>query len=132
MANNTVGLGGIAGAEKRISKSFSAELEGSYMYFTGDDVLYTEGKNKAFTIPLLAGIKAFPTPNLYASLRAGAVYFLLNPLSVAQFRPAYGVAGGFNFPQKVNRLNIQLGYTSFHYDNLQRGYATFAVAIIIN
>ncbi len=132
IANNNVGLGAIAGAEKRLNKLFSVELEGSYTYFTGDDILYTEGKNKAFSMPLLAGIKIYPVPNVYGSARVGAIYFLLNQMSVAQVRLAYGLAGGFNLPRKINRLNVQLGYTGFGYTNVQHGYATLALAIIIN
>jgi hypothetical protein len=132
IANNNVGLGGIIGAERRINKLFSVEAEGSYSYNIGDDVLYPEGKNKSFAIPILAGLKLYPFPNFYGTARVGAIYFLLNQISVPQVSLAYGLAGGFNFPKQSNRLNVQLGYTGFEYESVQRGYATLAVAIIIN
>jgi hypothetical protein len=43
----------------------------------------------------------------------------------------YGLASGINLPQKTNRLNVQMAYTGFRYDGINRGYATLAVAIII-
>jgi hypothetical protein len=131
MASNTVGIGGIAGAEKLFSDHFAAEVEASYHYFTGDKVFYMAGKNKAFAIPLLAGIKAYPWPNVYASLRTGAMYFLLNPMPSPRISLAYGLAGGFNLPKRTNRLNLQMGYTGFRFDGFNRGYATLAAAIII-
>jgi len=132
IANNNVGLGGLIGAERRINKLFAVEAEGSYSYIIGDDVLYPEGKNKSFAIPVLAGLKLYASPNIYGSARVGAIYFLLNQISVPQVSLAYGLAGGFNFPKQNNRLNVQLGYTGFEYESVQRGYATLAVAIIIN
>lgn len=132
IANNNVGLGGLAGAERRINRLFAVEAEGSYSYIIGDDVVYPEGKNKSFAIPVLAGLKLYPFPNIYGSARVGAIYFLLNQLSTPQFSLAYGLAGGFNFPKKTNRLNVQLGYTGFEHESVQRGYTTLAVAIIIN
>jgi len=131
MASNNVGIGGIAGAEKLFSDHFAAELEASYHYFTGDKVFYMDAKNKAYAIPLLAGIKAYPLPNLYASLRTGAVYFLLNHMSSSKISLGYGLAGGINLPPKTNRLNLQMGYTGFRFDGISRGYTTLAAAIII-
>jgi hypothetical protein len=126
-----VGLGGIVGAEKMISKHFAAELEASYNYFTGDKAIYADAKNKSYAIPLLAGIKVYPISNVYASARTGAVYFLLNNMSSPRAALGYGLASGINLPQKTNRLNVQMAYTGFRYDGINRGYATLAVAIII-
>ena len=131
MASNNIGIGGMAGAEKLFSKSFAAELEISYTYFTGDKVFYMEGKNKAFAAPLLAGIKAYPFRNVYASLRTGAVYFLLNPMHSARISLGYGAAGGINLPRSNNRLNLQMSYTGFQFEGINRGYTTLAAAIII-
>lgn len=131
ITSNNVGIGGLVGAEKMISKYFAAETEASYNYFTGDKVIYVDSKNKSYAIPLLAGIKAYPLSNVYASLRTGAVYFLLNHMSSARVRLGYGLAGGINLPQKTNRLNVQVAYTGFQYDGISRGYATLAAAIII-
>lgn len=131
LTNNNVGVGGIVGAEEMISKKFSAEAEASYNYFTGDKSIYVNAKNKSYAVPLLVGIKAYPISNVYASLRTGAVYFLLNNMSSARATVGYGAAGGINLPQKTNRLNLQLAYTGFRYDGISRGYATLAVAIII-
>jgi hypothetical protein len=129
--SNTVGVGGIAGAERLFSKRFAAEAEASYNYFTGDKAFYVDSKNKSYAIPLLAGVKAYALSNVYASLRTGAVYFVLNNMASPKIRLAYGVAGGINLPQKTNRLNVQMAYTSFQYDGISRGYATLAAAIII-
>ena len=131
ITSNHVGMGGLVGAEKMITKYFAAEFEASYNYFTGDKVIYADSKNKSYAIPLLAGIKAYPLPNVYASLRTGAVYFLLNNMSSARAALGYGVAGGINLPKKINRLNVQVAYTGFRYDGISRGYATLAAAIII-
>jgi hypothetical protein len=128
---NNVGIGGIVGAEKMISPFFAAETEASYNYFTGDKSIYVDAKNKSYAIPLLAGIKVYPLSNVYASLRTGAVYFLLNNMSSPRVRLGYGAAGGINLPQKTSRLNVQVAYTGFQYDGISRGYATLAVAIII-
>jgi hypothetical protein len=128
---NHVGIGGVVGAEKMITRYFAAETEASYNYFTGDKAIYTDAKNKCYAIPLLAGIKAYPISNVYASLRTGAVYFLLNNMSSPRVSLGYGAAGGINLPQKTNRLNVQVAYTGFQYDGISRGYATLAVAIII-
>lgn len=131
LADNQVGIGGIVGGEKMISKYFAAEVEAAYNYFTGDKAIYTDAKNKSYAIPLLAGIKYYPISNVYASLRTGGIYFLLNNMSKARATIGYGAAGGINLPQKTNRLNVQLAYTGFQYDGISRGYATLAVAIII-
>jgi hypothetical protein len=131
LTSNHVGIGGLVGAEKMITNYFGAEIEASYNYFTGDKAIYVDAKNKSYTIPLLAGIKVYPLSNVYASLRTGAVYFLLNNMSSARATLGYGAAGGINLPQKTNRLNVQVAYTGFRYDGINRGYATLAVAIII-
>jgi hypothetical protein len=132
IAHNHAGIGGVVGVEKTFNQLFSAELETSYSYFTGDKMLYVDGGNKAWAIPLLAGIRVYAQRWLYASLRAGAIYFRLNSENSTHIRPSYGLAAGLNLPQKNNRFNIQLGYTGFSYDRNPRGYATLAVAIIIN
>jgi hypothetical protein len=131
ITSNNVGIGGLVGAEKMITKYFAAEAEAAYSYFTGDNVIYVDAKNKSYAIPVLAGIKAYPLSNVYASLRTGAVYFLLNNMSSARARFGYGVASGINLPKKTNRLNVQVAYTGFRYDGISRGYATLAAAIII-
>jgi hypothetical protein len=131
MAGNNVGIGGIAGAEKLFSQHFAAELEAAYNYFTGDKAVYMDAHNNAYAIPLLAGIKAYPTSNIYASLRTGAVYLLLNHMNTPAVRLGYGGAAGINLPKKTNRLNIQMAYTAFRHDGISRGYATLAAAIII-
>ena len=132
IASNNVGLGGIAGVEKRLSKYIAAEAEASYNYFIGDKMVYVDVKNKAYTIPVMAGIKAYPFPNIYASLRTGAAYFLINGMPSPHFSWVYGAACGINLPHKVNRINAQLGYTELRNDGIRRGYVTFATAIIIN
>lgn len=132
IANNDVGVGGTAGAEKAIGNNFSAELEASYTYFTGDKLLYLNGDNKAWSLPVLAGVKLYAKHWLYGSLRAGAIAFKLNSESSTHIRPAYGLAAGINLPKKNNRLNMQLGYTAFHFGGRSRGYATLAAGIIIN
>ena len=131
LADNQVGIGGIVGGEKMFSRYFAAEVEAAYNYFTGDKAIYTDAKNKAYTIPVLAGIKYYPISNVYASLRTGGVYFLLNDISKAKASIGYGAAAGINLPQKTNRVNVQLAYTGFQYDGISRGYTTLAVAIII-
>ena len=128
---NNVGVGGVAGAEKMFTKYFGAEAEASYNSFTGDKAIYTDSKNKSYAVPILAGAKFYPISNVYASARCGAVYFLLNNMHSPKTSFAYGAAGGINLPQKTNRLNVQLGYTTFRFDGINRGYATLAVAIII-
>ena len=131
LASNHVGIGGLVGAEKMVSKYFAAEIEASYNYFTGDKAIYSDAKNKSYAIPVLAGIKYYPLSNVYASLRTGGIYFLLNNMSKSRATIGYGAAGGINLPQKTNRLNVQLSYTGFQYDSISRGYTTLAVAIII-
>src|ERR1041385_3087047 len=96
LASNHVGIGGIVGAEKMITKYFAAELEASYNYFTGDKAIYADAKNKSYTIPVLAGVKMYPLSNVYASLRAGAINFLLNNMSSARVQLGYGAAAGIN------------------------------------
>jgi len=132
MAHNDVGVGGEAGVEKPFSKIFSAELEAGYTYFTGDKMVYDEGGNKAWAIPLLAGARLYPQKWLYASARAGAICFTINSENSTHIRPAYGIAAGVNLPQKINRLNVELQYTGFSFAGNSRGYATLAAAIIIN
>ena len=132
IANNEVGIGGVVGVEKPFNELFAGELELSYTYFTGDKVLYLDGKNKAWSLPLLAGIKWYPRRWLYGAVRAGAIGFLFNSETSTSIRPAYGLAAGMNLPEKHNRVNLQLGYTGFPYGGDNRGYATLAAAIIIN
>jgi hypothetical protein len=132
IADNNVGIGGIAAVERFFSSRFAGEIEASYTYFTGDKGVYPGGDNKAWTIPLLAGVKMYAKKWLYGSLRAGAICFLLNHETSTHIRAAYGLAAGMNLPEKNNRLNIQLGYTSFRFNGDNRGYATLAAAIIIN
>lgn len=132
IAHNEVGIGGVVGTEKAFNHLFTGELELSYTYFTGDKTSYADAKNKAWSIPLLAGIKLYHRRWLYGSLRAGAICFLLNHETSTNMRPAYGIAAGMNLPEKINRLNVQLGYTGFRYGGNNRGYATLAAAIIIN
>jgi hypothetical protein len=132
IAHNGMGVGGEAGVEKPFSKLFSAELEAGYTYFTGDEMVYPEGNNKAWAIPLLAGARFYAQKWLYAAVRAGAICFTINSENSTHIRPAYGIAAGVNLPEKNNRLNIQLQYTGFRYAGNSRGYATLAAAIIIN
>lgn len=132
IAHNDVGIGGEAGVEKPFSKTFSAELESGYTYFTGDEMVYDEGGNKAWAIPLLAGLRLYPRQWFYTALRAGAICFTINSENSTLIRPAWGIAGGMNLPQKNNRFNIQLQYTGFRFAGNSRGYATLAAAIIIN
>jgi Outer membrane protein beta-barrel domain len=132
IAQNNVGIGGLVGAEKRFSRIFAAEGEASYTYFTGDKESYEDGKNKAFAMPVMLGIKAYLIPQAYVSLRTGATWFVLNNMSSSAVRPGYGMAAGINLPPKTNRINVQAGYTSFRYAQVQRGYATLAASIIIN
>jgi hypothetical protein len=132
IADNNVGIGGIAGAEKPFNRLFSGELEASFTYFTGDDAVYPGGDNKAWAIPVLAGLRLYTMSWLYGSVRAGAICFLLNHETSTNIRAAYGLAAGMNLPEKNNRLNVQLGYTGFRFGGKSRGYATLAAAIIIN
>lgn len=132
IAGNNVGIGGLVGVEKQVDKQFTVELEGAYNYFTGDKVTYNDANNKAFAIPVLAGVKVYPSRNAYFSLRTGAIYFLLNDMPDAKIRLAYGIASGINLPKTTNRVNLQLAYTLFQYQRITRGYATLAAAIIIN
>jgi hypothetical protein len=132
IAGNNVGVGGLAAVEKAFAKSLAGELEVSYTYFTGDKDLYMNGKNKAWALPVLAGVKWYAERWLYGAVRTGIVSFLLNTENATHTSLAYGLAAGMSFSQKINRLNIQLGYTGFHFGGSSRGYATLAAAIIIN
>jgi hypothetical protein len=132
IGNNEAGIGGLAGAENRFSRNFAVEVEGSYTYFIGDKVWYEDGKNRAFVLPVLAGIKGYLSSQVYASLRAGAAWFALNSMNKSAVRPAYGIAAGLNVPKSSNRINIQLGWTSFRYGGTQAGYATLSTSININ
>lgn len=132
IAHNDVGIGGEAGVEKPLSKLFSAEIEAGFTNFTGDEMVYDEGGNKAWAIPVLAGARLYAQRWLYTSLRAGAICFTINSETSTHIRPAYGIAAGVNLPDKNNRLNIQLQYTGFSFAGNSRGYTTLAAAIIIN
>jgi hypothetical protein len=132
IADNNVGVGGVAGAEKAFNKMFAGELEASFTYFTGDEIVYPGGDNKAWALPVLAGLRLYSLSWLYGSVRAGAICFLLNHETSTHIRAAYGLAAGMNLPEKNNRLNVQLGYTGFRFGGKSRGYATLAAAIIIN
>lgn len=132
IANNDAGIGIMGGAEKNIQKNLSIGGETGFTYFFGDKSYSMYGKNKAFTIPLLATMKLFFLSQFYISPRVGALYFMLNDQSNGHVQLCYGFAGGLNVPKKSNRINIQAGYASFRHDDVQRGYATFTVAIIIN
>jgi hypothetical protein len=132
MAKNTVGIGGLAGVEKRFYKIFAAEAEVCYTYFTGDKISYEHGKNKAFAMPVLLGIKTYVLPQCYISLRSGPTWFVLNDMPSSAIRLGYGMAAGINLPRKFNRINVQMGYTGFGYHDVQRGFATLAASIIIN
>ena len=131
IAHNDAGLGMLGGVEKNVYKNFTMGAETGFTYFIGDKSNSIYGKNKAYTIPLLAEIKVYFLSQYYISPRVGAIYFLLNDQSKSHVRLAYGFTGGFNLPKKSNRINIQAGYTGFRHDDVQRGYATLAAAIII-
>lgn len=132
IANNDAGIGISGGVERNVYKNISVGAETGFNYFIGDKSYSVEGKNKAYTVPLLAEIKFYFLSQYYVSPRAGAIYFLLNDQSKSHVRLAYGFTGGFNLPKKTNRINIQAGYTGFRHDAVQRGYGTLAAAIIIN
>ncbi len=132
IANNEAGIGISGGVEKNIYRNLSIGAETGFMYFIGDKSYSVEGKNKAYTIPLMAEIKVYFLSQFYVSPKAGAIYFLLNDQSKSHLRLAYGAAGGFNLPKKNNRINIHAGYTGFRHDAINRGYATLGAAIIIN
>lgn len=132
IAHNDVGIGGIAGIEKPFSKLFSVEIETGYTYFTGDEMVYDEGGNKSWAIPVLVGVRLYARRSLYGSARVGAICFTINSENSAHIRPAYSIAAGINLPEKNNRLNVQLQYTGFGFAGNSRGYATLAAAIIIN
>jgi hypothetical protein len=122
----------MGGAEKNIHKNLSIGAETGFNYFIGDKFYTPTGKNKAYTLPLLAEMKVYFLSQFYVSPRLGALYFILNDQAGGHVQLAYGVAGGFNVPKKINRINIQVNYTGFRHDHVQRGYATLAVAIIMN
>ena len=132
IANNDAGIGILGGVEKNIYKNISAGVETGFTYFFGDKSYSVDGKNRAYTIPLLAEIKVYFLSQFYVSPRTGAIYFLLNDQSKSHVQLAYGFNGGCNLPKKSNRISIQAGYTGFRHDDVQRGYATLAAAIIIN
>jgi hypothetical protein len=132
IANNDAAIGIMGGAERNIHKNLSVGGETGFNYFFGDKSYSMNGKNKAYTIPVMAEIKLYFLSQYYISPRLGALYFMLNDQSNGHIQLAYGFAGGFNLPKKSNRINIQAGYTGFRHDDVQRGYATLAVAIIIN
>ena len=132
IANNDAGIGIQGGVEKIIYKNIGVGAETGFNYFIGDKSYSVDGKNRAYTIPLLAEIKVYFLSQFYISPRAGAIYFLLNDQSKSHVRLAYGFTGGFNLPKKSNRINIQAGYTGVRHDAVQRGYATLAAAIIID
>ena len=132
IANNDAGIGIMGGVEKNIHKNISIGAETGFTYFIGDESYSVDGKNKAYTIVLLAEMKVYFLSQFYVSPKAGAIYFLLNDQSEGHVQLAYGFTGGFNLPKKSNRINIHAGYTAFRHDDVQRGYATLAAAIIIN
>ena len=132
IANNDAGIGILGGIERNIYKNISAGAETGFTYFFGDKSYSVDGKNKAYTIPLLAEIKVYFLSQFFVSPRTGAIYFLLNDQSKSHVQLAYGVTGGCNLPKKSNRISIQAGYIGFRHDDVQRGYATLAAAIIIN
>lgn len=131
IANNDAGIGILGGVERNIHKNISVGAETGFTYFIGDKSYSVDGKNKAFTIPLLAEIKVYFLSQFYVSPRIGAIYFQFNDQSKGHVSLGYGITGGFNLPKKSNRINIQMGYTGFSYDNVHRGYITLAAAIII-
>lgn len=132
MADNSVGIGGLAGAERVLTRIFALEAEAGYIYFTGDKAYYEGGKNNAFAVPVLVGMKAYLVPSAYVGLRAGFSWFAVNDMSGTAVRPAVGIAAGLNLPRKDNRVNVQAAYTRFGDDGVQRGYASLAASIIIN
>jgi hypothetical protein len=132
IANNEAGLGILGGIERYIYRNISLGAETGFNYFIGDNSYSTDGKNKAYTIPVLAEMKLYFLSQFYVSPRLGAIYFLLNDEANGHVSLAYGLAGGFNLPKRNNRINIQAGYSGFRHDGVQRGYATLVAAIIIN
>ena len=132
IANNEAGIGILGGVERNVYKNISVGAETGFTYFIGDKSYSVEGKNKAYSIPLMAEIKVYFLSQFYMSPRAGAMYFLLNNQSKSHVSLAYGFTGGFNLPKKNNRINVQAGYTGFSHEAIHRGYATLAAAIIIN
>lgn len=131
IAMNEAGIGLIAGVEKHVYKILGIEAEAGFIYFIGDKTYSIYGKNKAYAIPFLAGLKTYVLSQVYVTPRLGIIYFHLNDLPSGYVRPAYGLAAGVNLPRKTNRINIQAGYTGFRKNDVQRGYATLAAGIII-
>lgn len=132
IANNDAGIGIIGGVERNVYRNISIGAETGFNYFIGDKSYWVEGKNRAYTIPLLAEVKVYFLSQYYLSPRIGAVYFLLNDQAKSHVRMAYGIVGGFNLPKKDNRINIQAGYTGFRHESIYRGYGSLGAAIIIN
>ena len=132
IANNDAGIGIMGGVEKNVYKNISIGAETGFNYFIGDKSYSVEGKNRAYTIPLMAEVKIYFLSQYYLSPRIGGVYFLLNDQAKSHVRMAYGVTGGFNLPKKDNRINIQAGYTGFRHESIYRGYGSLGAAIIIN
>lgn len=132
IANNEAALGILGGVERTVYRNLSIGAETGFNYFIGDNSYSTDGKNKAYTIPILAELKLYFLSQFYVSPRLGGIYFLLNDESRGHAGLAYGFAGGLNLPKKNNRINIQTSYTGFRHRGVQRGYATLAAAIIIN
>ena len=132
IGNNEAGIGILGGVEKIVFRNISVGAETGFNYFIGDKTYSVDGKNKAYSIPVLGEVKLYFLSQFYISPRAGGIYFILNDQAKSHVRLAYGLSGGFNLPKKNNRINIQTGYTSFRHDAVQRGYLSLAAAIIIN
>ena len=131
IANNEAAIGLVAGMERNIYKNLSVGAETGFHYFIGDKTHSTDGKNKAYTIPVFCELKVYFLSQFYAGPRVGAIYFLLNNDARSHVRLAYGLASGFNLPKRNNRINLQAAYTGFAYGT-HRGYASVAAGIIIN
>src|SRR5687767_10941859 len=71
IANNDAGIGILGGIEKNIYKNISIGAETGFTYFIGDKSYSVDGKNKAYTIPLLAEIKVYFLSQFYVSPRVG-------------------------------------------------------------
>lgn len=130
IANNEAAIGIVAGAERNIYKNLSVGAETGFHYFIGDKSYSIDGKNKAYTVPLLTELKVHFLSQFYVAPRVGLIYFLLNNDARSHVRLAYGLSGGFNLPRRNNRVNLQVAYTGFEY-GLHRGYASLAAAILI-
>lgn len=101
IANNNAGIGILGGIEKNVYKNINIGAETGFNYFIGDKSYSIDGKNKAYTIPLLAEIKVYFLSQFYASPRIGGIYFLLNDQSEGHIRLAYGFNAGFTLPKKA-------------------------------